>query len=65
MSDTLPAFITNEREHELNALRDTFPFRIVYAAFNPLTGEYRASAVVTMHAPNRLVREGWQVVRVR
>lgn len=46
---------------ELQNLKNSFPFRIIYGAFNPATGEWFASAVPTMRIPNKLAREGWQV----
>jgi hypothetical protein len=46
---------------ELRNLKNSFPFRIIYGAFNPQTQEWIASAVPTMRIPNKLAREGWQV----
>jgi len=50
---------------ELRRLRSYFPYRIIYGALNPATGEWLASAVATMRIPNKLAREGWQVVTVK
>jgi hypothetical protein len=50
---------------ELYNPRNSFPFRIIYGAFNPATGEWFASAVPTMRIPNKLAREGWQVFTVK
>ena len=50
---------------ELRRLKQFYPFRIVYGAFNPVTGEWFASAVPTMRIPNKLAREGWQVFTVK
>jgi len=50
---------------ELRNLKNSFPFRIIYGAFNPATNEWIASAVPTMRIPNRLTREGWQVFTVQ
>lgn len=50
---------------ELQNLKNSFPFRIIYGAFNPATGEWVASAVPTMRIPNKLAREGWQVFTVK
>lgn len=50
---------------EMQNLKNSFPFRIIYGAFNPQTGEWFASAVSSMRAPNKLVREGWQVFTVK
>lgn len=46
---------------ELQNLKNSFPYRIIYGAVNPTTGEWFASAVPTMRIPNKLAREGWQV----
>jgi hypothetical protein len=56
--------LTEDQKQELKMLREFFPYRIVYAAMNPSTGEYIASAVTSMRIPNKLCRDGWQVVRV-
>lgn len=57
--------LTQAQENELRLLKQTFPFRIVYCATNPQTGEYVASAVPTMRIPNKLAREGWQVFTLK
>lgn len=48
---------------ELARLKAWYPYRIVYGALHPETGEWRCGAVTTMHAPNKLARAGWSVVR--
>lgn len=53
---------TEAQVNELQRLRSYFPYRIVYGAYNPRTKEWFASAVATMRQPNKLLREGWQVV---
>lgn len=61
MTDTT-TYQPNEKQlQELQSLKNFFPFRIIYGAFNPVTGEWFASAVPTMRIPNKLAREGWQV----
>jgi hypothetical protein len=56
--------LTEAQRSELRRLREMCPFRIVYGAWNPQTGEYFAAAVTSMRIPNRLVREGWEVFTV-
>lgn len=52
---------TEAQLKELQSLKNFFPFRIIYGAFNPATEEWIASAVTTMRIPNRLTRTDWQV----
>lgn len=52
-------FINNEQLTEVNALRDTFPYRITYIAYR--SGEWVYSAVTTKRIPNQLAREGYRV----
>jgi hypothetical protein len=54
--------LTESQNNELKRLQLSFPFRIVYGAFNPSTSEWFASAVQSMRIPNKLAREGWRVV---
>lgn len=61
MSVTTTYQPTEAQIQEMNRLKLSFPFRIVYGAFNPETSEWFASAVPTMRIPNKLAREGWQV----
>lgn len=42
-------------------LKAHFPYRIVYAAFNPATGEWITNAVTTKARPHALARKGWRV----
>lgn len=53
--------LTAVQVQEMQNLKLSFPFRIIYGAFNPATKEWFASAVSTMRIPNKLAREGWQV----
>lgn len=52
---------TEAQIQEMNRLKLSFPFRVVYGAFNPVTQEWFASAVASTRIPNKLAREGWQV----
>jgi hypothetical protein len=66
MTTNITTYQPNEAQlQELQNLKNSFPFRIIYGAFNPETQEWVASAVATMRIPNRLTREGWQVFTVR
>lgn len=56
---------TPAQERDLRALMGTFPFRIIYAATHPDTGEWVCSAVLNMRIPNRLARQGWSVIIVK
>ena len=58
----MPHELTPEQAREVDAMRASFPFRIVYYAIRG--EEFRVDAVVTMHRPKRLAREGWSVYRV-
>jgi hypothetical protein len=49
------------QQHEINLYRSTFPFRIIFAALHPITGEWQVGAVMTKHKPNKLARTGWNV----
>lgn len=53
--------VTDKQQQEMHNLRLSFPFRIVYGAYNPTTQEWFASAVLNMRIPNKLAREGWEV----
>jgi hypothetical protein len=57
--------LTPEQEMQVKMLRDTFPYRIIYAAVHPTTGEFVASAVATMRIPKDLARKGWSVVTIK
>lgn len=56
---------TPAQEDEIRSLRGFFPYRIIYAARNPTSGECVISAVTSMRIPNKLAREGWEVVRIK
>ena len=43
---------------EMLQWKRSLPFRIVYAAFDPSTGEWFCSAVTSMRIPNKLKRDG-------
>lgn len=55
--------LTEAQVAELMRLKAYFPYRIVYGALHPATGEWRCNAVVTMREPNKLARAGWSVAR--
>jgi hypothetical protein len=57
--------LTDKQIEELRRMKSYFPYRIIYGAINPQTGEWIASAVPTMRVPNRLLREGWQVFTLK
>lgn len=65
MENTDAPQLTEAQIQELQGLKNSFPYRIVYGAINPATGEWFASAVTTMRAPNKLAREGWQVFTLK
>lgn len=66
MTAMINTYQPNEAQlKELQGLKNSFPFRIIYGAFNPATEEWIASAVTTMRIPNKLSREGWQVFTVK
>lgn len=54
------ANLTPEQQQQVEMLRQTFPYRIIYTAKSP-SGEFAASAVTDMRIPNKLAREGWEV----
>lgn len=56
-----PVFNINEHLAQLNALREHFPFRMVYLAVHPTTADVLRSAVTTRRIPNQLAREGYRV----
>ncbi len=62
MTNTETDWVTEPRQAELARLKGYFPYRIVYGALHPSTGEWRSGAVTTRREPNRLAREGWKVV---
>ena len=55
------AELTPAQVSELRRLKAYFPFRIVFGVINKDTGEFEAWAKPTMHAANRLAREGHYV----
>lgn len=57
--------LTEAQTAELRRLKSFYPYRIIYGAKNPQTGEWIASAVPTMRIPNKLLREGWQVFMLK
>lgn len=57
--------LTQAQTAELQRLKSFYPFRIIYGARHPRTGEWVASAVSTMRIPNKLAREGWEVFTLR
>lgn len=56
--------LTEDQLIKLAYLQTHFPFRIIYGAISR-DGEFEASAVTTMHRPNKLAREGWKVFTVK
>ena len=56
---------TPEQEAEIRMYRGHYPYRIIYAARNPATGEVVISAVTSMRVPNKLARDGWEVVTIK
>ena len=57
--------LTMERKAELARLKAYFPYRIIYATTDKKTGEFTAGAVINMRIPNKLAREGHEVVIVK
>lgn len=53
--------ITQEQKRELARLKAYFPYRIVFGVLDKDTGAFEAWAKPTMHAANRLARQGHQV----
>lgn len=65
MTNTNTPQLSEAQIQELQNLKNSFPFRIIYGAFNPVTKEWIAGAVTTMRIPNKLAREGWQVFTLK
>ena len=57
--------LTETRKAELARLKAYFPYRIIYATIDKETGAFSASAALNMRMPNKLVREGHEVVIVK
>ena len=57
--------ISDSQRQELARLKSYFPYRIVWGAVNPATGEWKASANPTMRQANDHARKGWAVVVVK
>lgn len=53
--------LTAEQETEMRRMKSHFPYRIIYAALHPDTGEFWASAVTSMRIPNKFARQGYAI----
>lgn len=52
----------NDKQHaELARLKAYFPYRIVFGVIDKNTGEFFSYCKTTMHAANKLAREGHTV----
>lgn len=58
MTETQP---NADQKAELARLKGYFPFRVVWGAINPSTGEWRCAAAGSKCQPNKLARDGWRV----
>ena len=56
-----PNIPSEDQREQIAQMKLAFPYRIAYGALNPQTNEFIASAVATLHIPNKLAREGWMV----
>lgn len=56
--------LTDTQNRELARLKQYFPYRIVWGAINPGTGEWFASANTTKRQMNGYVKNGWVVFQV-
>lgn len=54
-----------EQLAEMARLKQYFPFRIVWGAIDPRTGEFRCSANPKRRQANDLIRKGWHVAVVK
>lgn len=57
--------MNEQQTKELQNLKAWFPFRIVFGVIDKNTGEFSAWAKTTMHAANKLAREGHTVMVVQ
>ena len=57
--------LTAENIAELTRIKAYFPYRIVFGVVRADTGAFEAWAKTTMHAANRLAREGHAVFVMR
>jgi hypothetical protein len=46
---------------DMQRLKGYFPFRIIWGAINPLSGEVVTGANVTKRQANDYIRKGWEV----
>jgi hypothetical protein len=53
--------LTDNQSMELARLKQYFPYRIVWGAIHPSTGEWFASANTTKRQMNGYVKNGWVV----
>lgn len=65
MSETNDPQLSDEQIATLRRLKSFYPYRIVYGAVDPRSGEFESSAVKTMHRPNKLMRDGWRVYQLQ
>ena len=54
--------ITGSRVRELERMRDSFPSKIIYGAFNPKTEQWRSGAVPQVQNLKNETRENWVIV---
>lgn len=59
--ETHEASLTDAQTADLRRLKATFPFRIVWGAVCPATGEFVCSASYTRRQANAYARNGWTV----
>jgi len=53
--------LTSEQRQELARLQAYYPYRIIYGMIDKDSGEFFASAVISMRIPNKMAREGHKV----
>lgn len=59
------ATLTSEQERELVKLFVFRPYRIVFAAIHPQSGDVTFHADATRHRMNDLVRKGYAIVQAK
>lgn len=53
--------LNDDELRQMQSLKSWFPFRIVYGAKHPTTGEFKCGAAHTKRPANDYVRKGWVV----
>ena len=53
--------MNEQQQAELVRMKQYFPFRIVFGALNPETGEFSVHARKTARPMNEFLRKGWLV----